>query len=92
MFTIRLVLVVSDLDKEIRVEVDTLEYTTEEVLLIKYKNKKWRPVAFISKLLNKTERNYEIYNREILAIIRCFKKVETFTERYTRQIWDLKQS
>jgi len=40
MFTIRLVLVVSDLDKEIRVEVDTLEYTTEEVLLIKYKNKK----------------------------------------------------
>jgi len=33
-------LVVSDLDKEIRVEVDTLEYTTKEVLLIKYENKK----------------------------------------------------
>jgi len=40
MFTIRLVLVASDLDKEIRIEVNTSEYTTEEVLLIKYENKK----------------------------------------------------
>jgi len=28
-------------------------------------------VAFISKLLNKAERNYEIHDREMLAIIRC---------------------
>jgi len=37
-------------------------------------NDKWRPVAFISKLLNKVERNYEIHNQEMLAIVRCLDK------------------
>ena len=41
-----------------RMEVDALDYTTEGVLFIKYKNGKWRLVAFLSKLLNETERNY----------------------------------
>jgi len=27
-------------------------------------------VAYLSKFLNKTERNYEIYNKEMLAVIR----------------------
>ena len=31
---------------------------------------KWRPVAFLSKLLNETKINYEIYDKEMLAIIR----------------------
>ena len=30
----------------------------------------WKPVAFLSKSLNETERNYEIHNKEMLAIIR----------------------
>ena len=30
----------------------------------------WRPVVFLSKSLNKTERNYEIHDKEMLAIIR----------------------
>ena len=74
MFTTRPVLVVPDLDKEMRVEADALEYTTGGVLLIKCEDKKWRPVAFISKSLNKVERNYKIHNREILAIIRCLEE------------------
>jgi len=73
-FTIRPVLVVPDLDKEIRVEANTLEYTIRGVLSMKCKNEKWRPVAFISKLLNKTERNYEIHDREILTVVRCLDK------------------
>ena len=73
-FTMRPVLVAPDLDKEMRVEADALEYTTGGVLLIKCEDKKWRPVAFISKSLNKVERNYKIHNREILAIIRCLKE------------------
>ena len=67
---IELVLVIPDLDKEIRVEVDILDFAIEEVLSMKYEDKKWRLVAYISKLLNKAERNYEIYDKEILAIIR----------------------
>ena len=30
----------------------------------------WKPVVFLSKLLNKTERNYEIHDKKILAIVR----------------------
>jgi hypothetical protein len=32
-------------------------------------NNAWHPVAFLSKALNPVERNYEIHNTEILAII-----------------------
>ena len=39
-FTMRPVLVVSDLSKEIRVEADVLEYVTGGMLLMKYENKK----------------------------------------------------
>ena len=67
-------LVAPDLDKEIRVEADTLEYATGGVLSMKCEDKKWRLVAFISKSLNKVERNYEIHDREMLAIIRCLDK------------------
>jgi len=66
--------VAPDLDKKIRVEADTLEYTTEKVLSIKCEDEKWRLVAFISKLLNKMERNYKIHDREMLAIVRCLDK------------------
>jgi len=40
-----LVLIISDLDKEIRVKVDMLDFTIGEVLLMKCKDKKWRLVA-----------------------------------------------
>jgi len=44
-----------DLNKEFRVEADASNFATGEVLFIKCKNNFWRPVVFISKLLNKTE-------------------------------------
>ena len=74
MFTVRPVLVVPDLDKKMRVEADALEYAIGGVLLMKCEDEKWRPVAFISKSLNKAERNYEIHDREMLAIIRYLEE------------------
>ena len=53
-----------------RIEVDVLNYATEEVLSMKYKDRRWKLVAFLSKYLNETERNYEIYDKEMLAVIR----------------------
>jgi len=47
---------------------------TGGVLSIKCEDEKWRPVAFISKLLYEAERNYEIHNREMLAIVRCLNE------------------
>ena len=74
MFTIRPVVVFPDLDKEMRVKADTSEYTIGGVLSMKCEDKKWRLVAFILKSLNEAERNYEIHNKEMLAIVRCLDK------------------
>jgi len=54
-FTTEPVLAIPDIDKEMRVEADTSDYATGGVLSTKCKDGKWRPVAFISKLLNTTE-------------------------------------
>jgi len=69
-FTKELVLAAPDIDKKMRMEVNASDYATGGVLLIECKNGLWRPVAFLSKSLNETERNYEIHNKEMLAIIR----------------------
>ena len=63
-----------------RVEADVSDFTIEGVLSIKCKDKKWRPVIYISKSLNKVERNYEIYNKEMLAIIQCLEAWRYFLE------------
>ena len=73
-FKTRPVLVVPDLDKEMKVEANISKYATGEMLSMKYEDEKWKPVAFISKSLNEAERNYEIHNREMLAIIRCLEE------------------
>ena len=59
-----------DLDKKMRMEVDALDYATGGVLSMECEDKLWRPVVFLSKSLNETEKNYEIHNKEMLAIIR----------------------
>ena len=40
---------------------------------MKYEDRRWRLVVFLSKSLNETERNYKIHNKEILAVIRGWK-------------------
>ena len=67
------VLVTLDLDREMRVEADVLDFAMGGVLSMKCENEKWRPVTYISKLLNEAERNYKIHNKEMLAIIQCLE-------------------
>ncbi len=50
------------------VEADASEGAISAVLSQK-QDGKWRPVAFMSKSLTATERNYEIYDKELLAIM-----------------------
>jgi len=76
----RPVLVAPNLDKEFKVEADTSNYATGGVLSIKCSNELWRPVAFISKLLSDTERNYEIHNKEMLVVVRCLEAWRHFLE------------
>jgi len=54
-FTRKPVLAIPDIDREMRVKADALDYATRGVLLTKCEDGKWRLVAFISKSLNTTE-------------------------------------
>ena len=67
-------------------EVDASDYATGGVLSMECEDGLWRPVAFLSKSLNETERNYEIHDKEMLAIIRGVRKLETFIRGSAIQI------
>jgi len=79
-FTSRLLLVAPDINKEFRVEADASNFATGGVLSVKCEDGKWRPVAYISKSLNETERNYEIHDKEMLAVIHCLETWRHFLE------------
>ena len=72
-----------------RMEVDTLDYAIGGVLSMEGENGKWRPVAFLSKFLNETERNYEIHDKEMLAIIRGLENWRHLLEgmQFKFEIW-----
>ena len=58
------------LRQKIRIEVDVLDYAMRGILLMEYEDGKWKLVAYLSKSLNETEINYEIHDKEMLAVIR----------------------
>ena len=46
----------------------------------------WHPVAFFSKLLDVHKRNYEIYNKELLAVIWGLEEYRHYLERHPHKI------
>ena len=88
-FTEELVLAAPDLDKKIQIEVDVSDYATGGVLSIECEDKLWRLVAFLSKLLNETKRNYEIHDKEMLASIRGLEAWKHLLEgvQFKFEIW-----
>ena len=65
------------------------DYMTVEVLSIKYEDRWWRPVVFLSKSLNKTKRNYEIHDKEILVVIRGLENWRYLLEgiKFKFEVW-----
>ena len=59
-------------------EVDISDYAMGGVLFMECKDKRQKLVVFLSKSLNKIERNYEIYDKEILVVIRGQKTGDTY--------------
>ncbi|PIL24542.1 hypothetical protein GSI_13408 [Ganoderma sinense ZZ0214-1] len=68
-FTESPVLSMYDPDCKTRIEVDASRYATSAVLSQEGEDSKWHPVAFHSESMSDAERNYEIYDKEMLAII-----------------------
>jgi len=60
-------------DRETVVETDTSDFALGCVLS-QFKDKRLHPVAFHSRKINPAERNYEIDDKELLAILEAFKE------------------
>jgi len=70
-FTKEPVLRMPDQTRAFQIEADASKYASGAVLTQEDKFGERHPVAFLSKSFTATERNYEIYDRELLSIIRA---------------------
>ena len=83
--TSQLVLSLPRREEKFRVETDASGHAIGEVLF-QEQDGKWKPIAFLSRTMQPAERNYEIYDKELLAIVEALIKwrqylldaVETF--------------
>jgi hypothetical protein len=84
------VLVLPNDDLPFRLEVDGPGIATGAVLSQQQvDDNAWHPVTFLSKALNPVERNYEIHDTEMLAIIRGLEEWRHYLEgaRHPVEIW-----
>ncbi|ESK81775.1 hypothetical protein Moror_5377, partial [Moniliophthora roreri MCA 2997] len=65
------ILIMPDVDKPFIIEADASKWATGAVLRQKGTDGEWHPCGYLSKSLSPTEQNYEIYDRELLAIYRA---------------------
>ena len=56
-----------------QLETDASGYAIGGVLSQQQEDSSWRPIAYLSKAMNETERNYKIYDWELLAIMEGLK-------------------
>lgn len=63
-----------DWEKDVVLETDASDFVSAGVLSQKGDDGHLRPVAFFSKKHSTVECNYEIYDKELLAIVRCFEE------------------
>jgi hypothetical protein len=79
-----------DNTKPFRLEADSFDFATGAVLSQQSPvDDKWHPIAYHSKSLNMVERNYEIHDKEMLAIIQALEDWRHFLEgaHHKFEIW-----
>jgi RNase H-like domain found in reverse transcriptase len=64
------VLLQPNMEKPFTLEVDASQYASGAILYQEDNESRLRPVGYYSKTFNSAERNYDIYDRELLAIVR----------------------
>src|SRR5258708_11123187 len=62
-----------DLAEQFTLEVEASGYAVGAVLLQRKTDNKLHPVGYYSATLNKAERNYDIYDLELLAIVKALR-------------------
>jgi len=56
-----------------RVETDTSRHIIKGILS-QEQDGKWKPIVFLSRTVQPVKRNYEIYNKKLLAIVEALTK------------------
>ena len=82
-----MVLMMSNHTRPFQIEMDASKYATGAVLTQLDSNGDRHPISFISKTLSPTERNYEIYDRELLAIIRALEEWRHYIQGSAHVTW-----
>ena len=77
-FIKELILKIYRLKLPIRVEIDLSDFILGAYMVQKYKDKIWHLVVYYSKKLIPLELNYNIYNKELLAIVAVLKEWRVF--------------
>ena len=72
------VLLFPKLDEPFEMEVDASAIAIGAVLNQKGEDKKTHPVAYYSESFSATERNYDVYDRELLAIVKSLRQWRTY--------------
>jgi hypothetical protein len=73
LMTTALILRIFDPERESTLETDALDKAIGGYLKQKDDNGKLHPIAFYSRKITKLESNYDVYDKEMLAIVECLK-------------------
>jgi len=84
--TADLVLAHAKLEDQFELEVDTSGYMVGAVLLQRKEDGKKHPIGYYSATLNEAQRNYDIYNLELLAIVMALKNWRPLLARSPHKI------
>jgi len=75
-----------DAQRPVIIETDASDFALGAVLSQKDEENRLHPVAFHSRKFQSAEINYEIHNKELLAIVDAFKHWRCYCEGATHQV------
>ena len=73
LFLLKPILHLPDLAAPFNVATNTSKYASSAILLQTDSNSKWHHCFYLSQSFSSAEQNYDIYDRELLAVIRALK-------------------
>ena len=84
------ILALPDNSRPYHIEADSSDFATGAILSQENPDdRKWHPITFLSKSVSPVERNYEIHDKEMLAIVQALEEWKHFLEGTEHQfeIW-----
>ena len=88
-FTSSPVLIYPNHKRPFKLETDTSDFASGAILSQEVPGDGWHPITYLSKSFNTAERNYDIFDKELLAIIHALDHWRVYLEgaRWPFEIW-----